>query len=79
MGETIVDEDTAREGKYLGLVLQTAERRGEDHSVIVALEIAARMSPRIMKLLEAEALVGYELFPLHGKIGFKRKTLSRVT
>ena len=41
MGQAIVDEDAARKGKHLRLVLQTPEGSGEDQAVVVALKFRA--------------------------------------
>lgn len=64
MCETIMHEYTPRERKYLGLVLKSAERRGEYHSVVVTLEVGTCMASRIMEFLHAETLVGNQPMPL---------------
>lgn len=57
MCQTVVHEDTARQGEYLRLVLQTAERGGKDQAVVVPLKIGAFMFTFVI-FLHAEAFAG---------------------
>jgi hypothetical protein len=59
VGETVVDEDTARQREYLGLVLKTTEGGGEYQTVIVALELCTVVVTLRMTVLLAQTLVGY--------------------
>ena len=55
--ESVVHEDAARQGKHLRLVLQPAEGRREDETVVVAFELGAVIVPLGMFVFLAEALV----------------------
>lgn len=65
MGEPVVYEDGAREREHLGLVLESAERRGEDETVVVALEFRAVVVSQRVAVLLSETHVGYQLLPFH--------------
>ena len=65
VSETVVYEDAARQRENLRLVLQPAESRREDESVVIALEFRAIVVAFGMFMLLSEALVRYELFPFH--------------
>lgn len=65
MGETIVHKDTAGEGKNLRFVLQPAEGRGEDESVVVALKLSALFVGRTLGVLLSPTRRGDELIPFH--------------
>ena len=71
MGESVVDEDTAREGEYLCLVLQASEWSRENEAVVVALELRPVIMPLGMFMLLSEPLVGYQLLPIHHNLGTK--------
>lgn len=74
MGETIVHKDTAREGENLRFVLQPAEGRGEDESVVVALKLSALFVGRTLGVLLSPTRRGDELLPFHiANIGVLRK------
>ena len=57
VGEAVVYEDAARQGEDLRLVLQSAECRREDESVVIALEFRAIVVAFGMFMLLSEALV----------------------
>ncbi len=57
VGKPVVYEDAAWQRKHLRLVLQTAEGRGEDETVVVAFELGAVVVPLSMLVFLAEALV----------------------
>ena len=65
VGETVVDEDAARKREDLRLVLQPAECRREDETVVIALEFRAVIMALSMLVFLSETLVGYQLFPFH--------------
>ena len=56
---------TARKRKNLCLVLQSAERRRENQSVVIALKIGASVFTLVMKLFHAKSLGCYESIPTH--------------
>ena len=64
VGEPVVHEDAARQGEDLCLVLQAAERCGEDEAVVVALKLSAVVASRLHIFL-SQAFAGEELFPTH--------------
>ena len=64
MCQTVVHEYTARKGKYLRLVLQTAERGGKDQTVVVPLKIGALMFAFVIFVL-ADAFAGELLVAVH--------------
>ena len=65
VSETVVYKDAARQREYLRLVLQPAESRREDESVVIALEFRAIVVAFGVLMLLSEALVRYELGPFH--------------
>ena len=77
MREAVVYEDATRERKHLRLVLQAAEGGRENQTVVVAFELrpdsrVVRLAytqpfvmPFWMTMLLSEALVGYQLLPIH--------------
>ena len=65
VSETVVDEDASRKREDLSLVLQPAECRREDETVVIALEFRAIVVAFGVLMLLSEALVRYELFPFH--------------
>ena len=69
MRQSVVYKDASRKGKYLGLVLQTSERSGENQPVVVALEFGTVFFPCFVEKLQSEAFVRYQLFPVHAEIG----------
>ena len=58
MREAIVYEDTAWQREDLRLVLHTAEGRGEDEAVVVALKFSATLARSLVALFFAEAFIG---------------------
>ena len=62
--EPVVYEDASRQREHLRLVLQAAERSGEDEAVVIALELGAVIALRLSVLL-SKAFARQELFPLH--------------
>ena len=66
MGQSVVDEDAARQRKDLCLVLQAAKGRREDQTVVVAAEVGAgRAFLRVVIVFEPEALIVDEFLPFH--------------
>ena len=65
MGQPVVYEDAARQGKHLCLVLQSAERCREDQPVVVAFELRPVVVPLRMALLLTEPAVGNQFYPVH--------------
>jgi hypothetical protein len=65
-----VDKDASGQWKNLGLVLQAAERCGENQAVVVALKLGSVFFPDFMQSFQSETLVRYELFPVHGGYSF---------
>ena len=61
MGEAVVNEDAARQGEHLCLVLQPAEGSREDEAVVVALELRSVVVALGVAILLPESLVGNEL------------------
>ena len=57
VGETVVDEDAARQREDLRLVLQSAECRREDEAVVIALEFRAVIVALSMLVFLSETLV----------------------
>lgn len=55
MSETIMHKYTAWKREHLGFILQTAERRGEDEAVVIALKLRA-VVPVLLLCFEAETL-----------------------
>jgi hypothetical protein len=51
MSQPVVDEYTARQGEYLSLVLQAAERSRKNQTVIVALKLSAVVLAMVPVLL----------------------------
>jgi hypothetical protein len=67
VGEAVVYEDAARQGKHLGLVLHAPERGGEDEAVVIALEFRAVVVAFRVSVFLSEAFVGYKLLPVHNR------------
>ena len=65
VSETVVYEDAARQRENLRLVLQPAESRREDQTVVIALELRAVIVALGVLMLLSESLVRYELGPFH--------------
>ena len=65
MGKAVVDKDAAGQWEYLGLVLQTTERGGEDQAIIVAFELRPVVVTLRMTVLLTKTFVGYQLLPIH--------------
>ncbi len=65
MGQSVVNENAARKGEYLRLVLKSAERSREDKTVVVALELRTIVEAVSVSILLTETLVGYQLLPIH--------------
>ena len=65
VGQTVVDEDAARKGEDLRLVLHAPERRGEDEAVVVALELRTLVVTLKVTAFLPKAFRGYELLPVH--------------
>ena len=63
-----MDEDAARQREDLRLVLQPAECRREDETVVIALEFRAVIVALCMLVFLSETLVGYQLFPFHNPL-----------
>ena len=57
VGEAVVYEDAARQREHLRLVLQSAECRREDETVVIALEFRAVIMALSMLVLLSETLV----------------------
>ena len=57
VGEAVVDEDAARQREDLRLVLQPAECRREDETVVIALEFRAVIVALCMLVFLTETLV----------------------
>ena len=55
--EPVVHEDAARQGEYLCLVLQSAERSRENQTVVVAFELRPVVMSLGMPILLPESLV----------------------
>jgi hypothetical protein len=55
--QTVVDEDAARQGEHLRLVLQPSERGGKDEAIIVPLKLGTVVFARFVQFLQAEAFV----------------------
>lgn len=58
-------EDASREREYLCFILKTAERGGEDQTVVIALELRTVVMAWAMTVLLSETFVADELFPVH--------------
>ena len=71
MREAVVDKDASRQGKHLCLVLQTTERSRENQAIVIALELCAIIVALRVAMLLSEALIGYQLLPIHHILGAK--------
>ena len=71
VGEAVVDEDAAREGEHLCLVLQTTERSGENQTVVVAFKLRTIVVALGVAVFLPKALIGYQLLPIHHNLGAK--------
>ena len=58
VGEAVVDEYATWKRENLSLVLQTAERRGENQSVVVALELSPVVRKLVVEFFLSEAFGG---------------------
>ncbi len=66
VSEAVVNEDAPRKREHLRFVLQTAERRGENETVVVAPEIGAGgILLGVVVVLKSETLVVDEPLPVH--------------
>ncbi len=61
-----MDENAARKGKHLSLVLQAAERGGENQSVIIASKVGANsVLIRVMVVFKSESFIIDQFRPFH--------------
>ena len=67
----IVHEDASRKGEHLRLVLQTTEWGGENQTVVVAFELRPIIITLWVAMLLSEALIRYQLLPIHHILGAK--------
>ena len=65
MGQPVMYENASRQRENLCLVLQPPERGGKDEAVIIALEFRTVVFFHLMILFQSQALVGYQLLPVH--------------
>ena len=75
--EPVVHEDAARQGEYLCLVLQSAERSREDKPVVIALKLRAIVVAIGMPVLLTETFVGNKLLPIHRRKVTKKFRVER--
>lgn len=70
VGEAVVDEDAAREGEHLCLVLHAPKGGREDEAVVVALELGAVVTVTTVEVFLTKTLIGDKLKPVHccGKV-----------
>ena len=71
MREAVVNKDASRQGKHLSLVLQTTERSRENQTIVIALELCAIIVALRVAMLLPEALIRYQLLPIHHILGAK--------
>jgi len=66
VGETVVDEDAARQWKDLCLVLEASEGGGEDETVVVAFELGTVVFAADVQVFLPKPFIRDKLKPIHG-------------
>ena len=65
VGQTVMDEDTARQREDLSLVLQPTEWGRKDKTVVVAFELCTIIMTLWVTVLLPQSFIGYQLLPIH--------------